>query len=113
MYSVPICALTMHSVISHCRLQTHFDNANRVGGLEDRSGVRFYLTAPNTGTRAIGYGVLQLGDPMLKLMGCVLAFRQSIRRIQLSDRIRGIQCSRHAFIRGIQCSRHALLFHML
>jgi hypothetical protein len=48
------------------RLETHYNNPDRVPGVLDSSGVRFYYT---TQPREFDIGVMQLGDPMVKLQG--------------------------------------------
>lgn len=47
-------------------METHYNNPGRVQGAVDNSGVRFYYT---NRPREIQAGVLQLGDPALRLSG--------------------------------------------
>jgi hypothetical protein len=51
-------------------LETHYNNPDRVPGVVDSSGVRFYYT---TQEREFDVGVLPLGDPLVKLEGVSMA----------------------------------------
>ena len=49
-------------------MQTHFDNPNFDKGIKDSSGVKFFL-APVDQPREMDYGVFQLGDPAVQMIG--------------------------------------------
>jgi hypothetical protein len=47
-------------------MEIHYNNPDRVEGMVDSSGVRFYYT---TQPREFEMGILQLGDPYIRLLG--------------------------------------------
>jgi hypothetical protein len=49
-------------------MQTHFDNPQKLAGVVDNSGVKFYF-APEGTVLESEFGVLQLGDPNVHLSG--------------------------------------------
>ena len=53
------------------RIQIHFDNPKMLRDLKDDSGVRFYVSKKGA-TRQHEFGVLQLGDPSVRMGGKML-----------------------------------------
>eukprot|EP00039_Didymoeca_costata_P020213 m.340476 g.340476 ORF g.340476 m.340476 type:complete len:901 (-) comp19325_c0_seq1:91-2793(-) len=87
------------------RIQYHFDNKAKIAGIRDSSGIKIYVTKKNS-PRAKAFGLVQFGDPAVKLapqklLNGISMYEFTCTNLQVKEKITIISHILHMHKKGV------------